>query len=130
MLSLIAQNMAQPVHIYAPNPWLIRHGGTETDLDMLLILLAGYTYFVAINVGAFLAIAWDKRQARCRGRRMSEAKLIALAAIGGWLGAKLGQQMLRHKTRRRPVSMALSVAPLGHMAFAVLAFVALVPLAG
>lgn len=96
---------------------------------MLYILLAAYFYFVVVNAGAFFAIAWDKRQARRGGKRLAEAKLVALAAIGGWLGAKMGQKILRHKLRRGNVAFALNIAPVGHMAFAVLAAVSLMPIA-
>jgi uncharacterized membrane protein YsdA (DUF1294 family) len=59
-------------------------------------------YLIGINLFAFAAFAVDKRRARLDGRRLSERSLLALAAIGGSVGAVCAQQLLRHKTRKQP----------------------------
>lgn len=48
---------------------------------------------------AFVAYALDKRRARAGGRRVPEARLLALGAAGP-LGAWLAVALLRHKTRK------------------------------
>ena len=64
-----------------------------------------------INVIAFLAFGWDKRQStRAGAGRIAERTLIALALFGGALGALIGQQVFRHKTQKQPFRMLLWLA--------------------
>jgi uncharacterized membrane protein YsdA (DUF1294 family) len=70
----------------------------------LLLALAG------VNVAAFLAFGWDKYCAVNAMRRLSEESLLALALFGGALGALLGQQTFRHKTRKQPFRALLIAA--------------------
>lgn len=66
---------------------------------------------VGINVIAFLAFGWDKRQSTRPGAsRIAERTLIALALFGGALGALLGQQIFRHKTQKQPFRTLLWLA--------------------
>lgn len=58
------------------------------------------TYLLVVNALAFLLYGCDKWQARRGGRRISEAHLLGVAAIGGSLGAGIGQQVFRHKTSK------------------------------
>jgi uncharacterized membrane protein YsdA (DUF1294 family) len=60
-----------------------------------------FTYLVAINAVAFLAFAIDKLFAEQHRRRIPERTLLVLAAIGGASGGLVGQQLLRHKTRKQ-----------------------------
>ncbi len=57
---------------------------------------------LALNAIAFVAFAADKQAAIDDARRIPERTLLTLALIGGALGAVAAQQMLRHKTRKRP----------------------------
>jgi uncharacterized membrane protein YsdA (DUF1294 family) len=59
-------------------------------------------YLLLVNLTAFMAFASDKGRARRGDRRIAEHTLLALAAVGGGLGAALGQRLLRHKTRKEP----------------------------
>ncbi len=63
-------------------------------------------YLVVLNGAAFAAFAHDKRAAIVGNRRIPEDRLLALAFLGGSIGAKLGQMLLRHKTRKEPSSRA------------------------
>lgn len=56
-------------------------------------------YLFAINLITFLAYGEDKRRARCGAWRLSEKLLLGLAAVGGSVGAYLGMQCFRHKTK-------------------------------
>jgi len=56
-------------------------------------------YLVA-SVVSFLAYAVDKSAARGGGRRTPEGTLHGLALLGGWPGALLAQQVLRHKSSK------------------------------
>lgn len=64
-------------------------------------------YLAGINLLAFAAMAADKRRAGLGAWRLSERSLLALAAIGGSLGAIAAQQLLRHKTRKQPFATIL-----------------------
>lgn len=52
---------------------------------------------VLVNLLTFAAYASDKRKARNRQWRVSEATLHILELIGGWPAAFLAQRQLRHK---------------------------------
>jgi uncharacterized membrane protein YsdA (DUF1294 family) len=59
-------------------------------------------YALVINLITFGAFWADKRAAIRRQWRTPEARLLTLAALGGWVGALAGQHLLRHKTRKEP----------------------------
>lgn len=66
-------------------------------------------YLVLASLAAFAAFWRDKRAARLGLRRVSEARLLTLAALGGMPGAKLAQSVLRHKTRKQPFARMLNL---------------------
>ena len=60
-----------------------------------------YLCFVSVmSVICFTAYGLDKRWAVNGSRRIPEQTLHILALLGGWPGALLGQQQLRHKTKK------------------------------
>ncbi|MFD4836582.1 DUF1294 domain-containing protein [Achromobacter sp. NPDC058515] len=54
--------------------------------------------YLALSAAAFAAYAIDKAAARADRRRISEKTLHLLSLAGGWPGALIAQQWLRHKT--------------------------------
>jgi len=66
--------------------------------------LLGYTpliipaTYLLLSLVTLLFYAIDKSAARKGDSRVAENTLHALALAGGWPGAMIGQQMLRHKT--------------------------------
>jgi len=56
-------------------------------------------YLIASLI-TFATYALDKAAARQGGARVPERTLHLLELAGGWPGALLGQQLLRHKTRK------------------------------
>lgn len=56
-------------------------------------------YLFVINLVAFITYGVDKSLAKHHKWRISEATLLLLAVIGGSLGAFLGMQFFRHKTK-------------------------------
>ena len=70
--------------------------------DMALIL-AAYTMFSMLT---YVVYAIDKSSARKGGWRISESTLHLLSLTGGWPGALLAQQVLRHKTRKQSFRLA------------------------
>jgi uncharacterized membrane protein YsdA (DUF1294 family) len=62
-----------------------------------------------INGLTVLAFWDDKRRAIAALRRIPEANLLWLAALGGTPGAFLARHVFRHKTRKQPFSSVLFV---------------------
>ncbi len=62
------------------------------------ILLISYWM---LSVVTYLAYAWDKSSAKREGWRTSEQTLHLLALFGGWPGAAIAQQHLRHKSVKK-----------------------------
>lgn len=57
-------------------------------------------FYAAISITAFIAYALDKAAARDGRWRIAENTLHLLALLGGWPGALLAQQRLRHKSAK------------------------------
>ncbi|PKG84983.1 DUF1294 domain-containing protein [Colwellia sp. 75C3] len=66
---------------------------------ILLIYLGG-------SLITFLAYAFDKSKAQRGKWRTQESTLHLLALIGGWPGAALAQQILRHKSKKAEFRVA------------------------
>ncbi len=58
--------------------------------------------YVAASAVTFAAYATDKSAARRDAWRIPEVNLHGLALIGGWPGALVAQNRLRHKSRKQP----------------------------
>lgn len=56
--------------------------------------------YLVVSVVAYIAYAIDKSAAERGGQRTPENSLHALALAGGWPGALLAQQFLRHKSTK------------------------------
>ncbi|WP_069301430.1 DUF1294 domain-containing protein [Neptunicoccus sediminis] len=82
-------------------------------------LLLG-AYMGVINLITFGLFQHDKRQAEKRGWRVPENTLLALAILGGSLGAKWGQYALRHKTRKQPFALVLNLILIAQILLVVL----------
>ena len=62
--------------------------------------LAGFALYIGASLVAFMAYALDKSAARSGQWRTQESTLHLLALIGGWPGALVAQNQLRHKSRK------------------------------
>ncbi|SDM75781.1 Uncharacterized membrane protein YsdA, DUF1294 family [Psychrobacillus sp. OK028] len=56
-------------------------------------------FILIMSIIAFVVMGYDKSQARKQGQRISEKTLWTLAIVGGGIGAYIGMQMFRHKTK-------------------------------
>ena len=65
--------------------------------------------FLLVNMWTILRFWQDKQRAIKGFRRIPEADLLTLAALGGTPGAFLGRHLFRHKTRKQPFSTILQV---------------------
>ncbi|HJW03688.1 MAG TPA: DUF1294 domain-containing protein [Azospira sp.] len=63
-------------------------------------------WYLAGSAICFIAYAIDKAAARAGRWRIAESTLIALGLAGGWPGAIVAQQMLRHKSSKVPFRVA------------------------
>lgn len=59
-----------------------------------------FALYLALSAITFMAYASDKSAARADRRRLPENTLHLLALIGGWPGALIAQNRLRHKSRK------------------------------
>lgn len=64
-------------------------------------------YLLVINLLAFGMYGLDKRKASKGLWRISEARLLLVAALGGSVGAWLGMRVFRHKTRKMKFSVGV-----------------------
>ncbi|WP_201000378.1 DUF1294 domain-containing protein [Paenibacillus glycanilyticus] len=62
---------------------------------MILLII----YLLVVNIIAFAMMGMDKNYARRKKRRIPEKRLFGVSAIGGALGAWIGMQIWRHKTK-------------------------------
>ena len=70
-------------------------------MDLILI------YLLLINALGFVLMLWDKRRARKKQWRISEATLLTTAMLGGSAGCLLGMYTVRHKTRKRKFTLGI-----------------------
>ena len=61
--------------------------------------------YLIMSVVAFALYSSDKRRAVRRQWRVSETTLHAIELLGGWPGAWVAQQTLRHKNQKRRYMM-------------------------
>ena len=76
-------------------------------MDILPAIAALYLFFSVI---AFFHYARDKSAARSGQRRTPEKRLLLIGLVGGWPGALLAQQTLRHKTAKRSFQLQFWVS--------------------
>jgi uncharacterized membrane protein YsdA (DUF1294 family)/cold shock CspA family protein len=77
--------------------------------------------YLVLSGVSFAVYAGDKAAATAGGWRTRESSLLLLALVGGWPGALLAQQLLRHKTAKP----AFVTAFWGSVVLNVAAFIAL-----
>lgn len=58
------------------------------------------TLYIVASLGCFAAYAADKSAAIAGRWRISEGTLLLLGVVGGWPGAIVAQQVLRHKSNK------------------------------
>jgi uncharacterized membrane protein YsdA (DUF1294 family)/cold shock CspA family protein len=74
--------------------------------------------YLVVSSATFVAYALDKSAAKRGAWRTSESTLHLFALVGGWPGALIAQNRLRHKSRKQPfrtifwVTVLLNIAAL------------------
>ena len=87
-------------------------------------------WYLVIGVVTFFVYAKDKRAAINGNWRVPEKTLHTFSVAGGWLGALIAQDKLRHKTQKQPfrsiywltvvinvAAFAWTLTPSGHAIF-------------
>jgi uncharacterized membrane protein YsdA (DUF1294 family)/cold shock CspA family protein len=109
----------KPSKMPAKNP-----SRTPVIFAWLFLIVVGISVFVTgfpfiilgvylfISTVTFLAYAIDKSAAQAGHWRIGENTLQLLALAGGWPGALLAQQILRHKSRKGSFRVVLWIAVL------------------
>ncbi len=73
----------------------------ENIFSYKIILLFLMFHLICINLTTFIAYGIDKHAAVRRAWRVPENDLHMLEFLGGWIGARLGQKIFRHKTAKK-----------------------------
>ena len=76
----------------------------------------------AVNLFAFLLYGIDKAKAKKGAWRIPEATLLLAAALGGSLGALLGMELFRHKTKHLKFRVLVPLCLIVHIALGVYIF--------
>lgn len=91
---------------------------------MGIIPLSILTFFLVVNLAAFLAMLWDKSRSRKDGaERISERMLFLFAAAFGSIGVYAGMLLFRHKTRKWPFIVGIPLLIVQNIAFLYLVYV-------
>ena len=80
---------------------------------ILLIVLA------IVNLTAFILYGVDKAKAKRGAWRIPEATLLLVAALGGSVGALLGMELFRHKTKHWKFKILVPLFLILHIAIGV-----------
>jgi uncharacterized membrane protein YsdA (DUF1294 family) len=81
---------------------------SNQDLGRILL---GWT--IAMSAWAFVLFAFDKWRAGRGGRRVSEATLAWVCALGGWPGGLLAMILFRHKSAKGSFQLKFVAAVFG-----------------
>ena len=82
-------------------------------MKWILLLLA------AVNLLAFVLYGVDKLKAKKGAWRIPEATLLLVAFLGGSVGALLGMEVFRHKTKHAKFRVLVPLFLILHIAMAV-----------
>ena len=77
---------------------------------------------LVLNLLAFCLYGIDKLKARRGAWRIPEATLLLVAALGGSLGALLGMELFRHKTKHAKFRVLVPLFLVLHIALGAYAF--------
>lgn len=76
-------------------------------------------FLLLMNALGFVLMCWDKHLAKKHRRRIPEATLMWVAALGGSVGSLAGMYLVRHKTRHPKFYIGIPLLLLLHAALAI-----------
>ena len=68
------------------------------------------TYLLAVSIGGFLLMGFDKLSAKMGSRRIPEALFFMVSLVGGFAGVVLGMLVFHHKTSKRSFQLKILIA--------------------
>lgn len=74
----------------------------------MILQAAAATYLIVLNAAGYWLFAFDKQAAISGKRRIPEDRMLAVAFLGGSIGCKMGQMIIRHKIRKEPFRQQLN----------------------
>ena len=80
-------------------------------------------YYLAINIFTFVLYCYDKSAARKGNWRIKELHLHALSLFGGWWGALVAQQFIRHKSIKKSFLVVFTLTLLANIGLLSAAFI-------
>ena len=78
-----------------------------------------FVYLLGMNAAEYILMAVDKTNAIRKARRIPEAVLLLIAALGGSLGEWLGMAGLHHKTKHKKFLILVPLFLFVHIALGV-----------
>jgi len=100
----------QPLQQNKPGPWRPKYWQYGLSAAFLVLLIAGavekywgwkiIVYYCIASIVTFAMYSSDKFAAEHRNSRTPESTLQCLSLLGGWPGALVAQNFLRHKSRK------------------------------
>lgn len=79
-------------------------------------------YLIIINFVTCILYGVDKLKARAGGRRTPEKTLLGFTFVGGSLGALVGMQIFRHKTRHLKFRICVPLFMVIHIVIVILLY--------
>lgn len=80
-----------------------------------MIIKIIFFYYVCINLLTFIIYGVDKLKAVKHKWRIPESSLIGVSFLGGGMGALLGMEVFRHKTKHLKFQMLIPIALMLHV---------------
>lgn len=74
-------------------------------------------FYVAMSAITFIVFGFDKLAAQRSRRRVPEKTLHLLSLLGGWPGALIAMQVLRHKRQKWSFAVVVWMIAVGHSIF-------------
>ena len=108
------------IHPAPPTKRTLYHVSQKKKMTKYL-LYALLLYLAAINIFAFFLYGIDKWKARHDKWRVTEARLLSVALLGGSVGAFLGMKVWHHKTQHPRFRYGLPLILCLHLAIAIVA---------
>lgn len=72
-------------------------------------------YLVIMNAAGLLLMLMDKRRAKRKLWRISEATLMTVAALGGSIGTLIGMNAFHHKTKKPLFAIGVPLLMAAHL---------------
>ena len=77
-----------------------------------------FLYLFIMNAAGVISMLVDKRKAKKKLWRIPEATLLAIAALGGSIGALAGMYAFRHKTKHLKFTLGIPAILIGQLLLA------------